>query len=61
MKQLTLNMSEYCFSGVMSYRDLYGSQCNVRDSAEAMILDLIESKPELKEATTVRHETFNND
>ena len=49
-------MSEHTFSGIMAYRDLYGSSCSVRESAERMLAELISSKEALRRATEERHE-----
>ena len=56
MKSLRLEMSEHTFSGIMAYRDLYGSSCSVRESAERMLAELISSKEALRRATKERHE-----
>jgi len=59
MKALNLFMGERTYSGIMAYRDLYGLRGNVRDTAERMIIELIDSKADLKKATENREQLYN--
>jgi|TARA_B110000259_G_C13865520_1_gene342646 hypothetical protein len=54
MKALNLLMEERTYSGIMAYREVNGIRGNIRDTAEKMLLELIDSKPELQRATEIR-------